>query len=73
MFFDCLNVSNSYVCKQSRNSFKNPYRSADDFRLKVRGIYISDQAYKNGACGHIKFVTFSNVYDSTFCPILQLL
>ena len=40
MFFDCLNVSNSYVRKQSRNCFKNPYRSADDFRLKVRGIYI---------------------------------
>ena len=38
-FFDCLNVSNSRVGKQTRNVFKNPYRSANDFRLKVRTVY----------------------------------
>ena len=64
MFFGCLNVSNSYVGKQSRNSFKNPYRSADNFRLKVRGIFISDQACKNGACGHINLPAFQMFYDS---------
>ena len=33
--FDCLNVSNFEAGKRSRNSFKSPYYSAEDFRLKV--------------------------------------
>ena len=34
-FFDCLNTSNSYVGKHSLNCFKNPCRTATDFRLEV--------------------------------------
>ena len=34
-FFDCLNASNFTVGKQQRNVFKNPYYSAEDFRLTV--------------------------------------
>ena len=37
-FFDCLNISNSYVGKHSLNSFKNAYRKATDFRLEVSNI-----------------------------------
>ena len=33
--FDCLNVGNYTDGKRSRNPFKQPYRSASDFRLKV--------------------------------------
>ena len=34
-FFDCLNASNYSVGKQQRNPLKNPYYSAEDFRLMV--------------------------------------
>ena len=34
-FFDCLNTSNFTIGKQQRNVFKNPYYSAEDFRLIV--------------------------------------
>ena len=37
-FFDCLNVSSLSVGKLKSNVFKSPYRSAEDFRLKVRTI-----------------------------------
>lgn len=33
--FDCLNVSNFNARKRQRKAFKQPYRSAKDFRLKV--------------------------------------
>ena len=35
-FFDCLNVGNCTSGKHTRNAFKDPYRSATDFRLKVK-------------------------------------
>lgn len=35
-FFDCLNVNNFTTGRQKRKVFKVPYRSAHDFRLKVR-------------------------------------
>ena len=34
-FFDCLNVTDLNGGRRTRNAFKSPYRSADDFRLKV--------------------------------------
>ena len=34
-FFDCLNVRSLSAGKLSRDAFKAPYRSANDFRLKV--------------------------------------
>ena len=34
--FDCLNVTDFDSGRHSRNPFKAPYRSGDDFRLKVR-------------------------------------
>ncbi len=34
-WFDCFNVRNLKLGKLSRNAFKSPYRSEDDFRLKV--------------------------------------
>ncbi len=34
-FFDCLNVSSLDAGKRSRNPFKLPYHSANDFRIKV--------------------------------------
>ena len=34
-FFDGLNASNFSISKQQRNVFKNPYYSAEDFRLTV--------------------------------------
>ena len=34
-FFDCLNVSQLDAGKRSRNAFKSPYRSGNDFRIKV--------------------------------------
>ena len=37
--FDCLNVSNFVAAKHSRNSFKAPYHSAKDFRIKVSRYY----------------------------------
>lgn len=33
--FDCLNVSNYEKGKMKRKVFLNPYRSGNDFRLKV--------------------------------------
>lgn len=35
-FFDCLNVSSLDAGKHSRNAYKSPYRSVEDFRIKVR-------------------------------------
>ena len=34
--FDCLNVTDFDCGRHSRNPFKAPYQSGDDFRLKVR-------------------------------------
>ena len=34
-FFDCLNVTNLVTGKQKRKPFQDPYRSEEDFRLKV--------------------------------------
>jgi len=34
-FFDAVNVSNFDSGKKERKPFKNPYRCAYDFRLKV--------------------------------------
>lgn len=39
-FFDCLNVSCFEVGRLTRNAFKNPYRNADDFRLKVYILFV---------------------------------
>ena len=34
-FFDCMNVNDFKSGKYSQNSFKDPYRSSKDFKLKV--------------------------------------
>ena len=34
-FFDCLNVNNFSMGNKNKKPFKQPYRSADDFRLTV--------------------------------------
>ena len=34
-FFDCLNVTDLDSGRHTRNAFKAPYLSGDDFRLKV--------------------------------------
>ena len=34
-FFDCLNVRSFTAGRDTRNTFKDPYRSATDQRLKV--------------------------------------
>ncbi len=34
-FFDCVNVSSLDGGKRSRKSFRSPYHSAKDFRIKV--------------------------------------
>ena len=34
-FFDCFNVSHMNSGKHKRKPFSDPYRSKDDFRLKV--------------------------------------
>ena len=34
-FFDCLNVNSYTRGKNARKPFMDPYRSKDDFRLKV--------------------------------------
>ena len=39
-FFDCLNVNNFHTGKQKRKQFQDPYRSGDDFRLKVIFIFV---------------------------------
>ena len=41
-FFDCVNVSNFNSAKLQRKPFKQPYRSAKDFRLKVMFINMHD-------------------------------
>ena len=38
-FFDCLNVNSFTVGKKKRKVFQDPYRSSDDFRLKVCIFY----------------------------------
>ena len=35
-FFDCLNVNSFTAGKQKRKPYQDPYRSASDFRLKVK-------------------------------------
>ena len=35
-FFDCLNVNNFTTGKFKRKVYQDPYRSAQDFRLKVK-------------------------------------
>ena len=39
-FFDTLNVTNLVNGKKKRKSFKSPYTSSNDFRIKVR-IFIT--------------------------------
>ena len=39
-FFDCLNVSNLSTGKEQRKPFKQPYYSANDFRLKVFSAFL---------------------------------
>ena len=39
-FFDCLNVTSITGGKKKLKKFSYPYRSASDFRLEVRLIYI---------------------------------
>ena len=39
-FFDCVNVSSLSTGKLQRNPFKSPYRSNQDFRLKVITIML---------------------------------
>ena len=34
-FFDCLNSSSLSAGKRSRNPFRSPYRSGNDWKLKV--------------------------------------
>ena len=34
-FFDCFNVGDFNSGKRKRKAFQDPYRSADDFRIKV--------------------------------------
>ena len=34
-FFDCLNVNNFITGKLKRKIYQDPYRSKNDFRLKV--------------------------------------
>ena len=36
--FDCLNVASLDAAKVTRNPFKAPYHSAEDFRIKVCDI-----------------------------------
>ena len=38
--FDCLNVGDYVTGKRSRNCFKSPYYTPDDFRIKVCVLYI---------------------------------
>lgn len=35
-FFDCMNVGNFIAGVRSLKNFKQPYRSSNDFRLKVQ-------------------------------------
>ncbi len=37
-FFDCLNVNDYTTGRFQRKVFKQPYRSATDFRLKVKAV-----------------------------------
>jgi len=37
-FFDCLNVNSFTHGKRKRKPFQDPYRSKDDFRIKVHII-----------------------------------
>jgi len=39
-FFDCLNVSNAVTGFHSLKSFKDPYTSQNDFRLKVQYVFL---------------------------------
>lgn len=53
-FFDCLNVSSLTMGKFKRKPFLNPYRSKDDFCIKV----------------HMYMQTLSGTYFSISCLIL---
>ena len=44
-FFDCVNVGDFTSGKRSRNSFKDPYRSGSDFRLKVGHMHVQVHPY----------------------------
>lgn len=44
-FFDCLNVNNFTVGKRKRKSFQDPYRSSNDFRLKVMECIVCAYIY----------------------------
>ena len=44
-FFDCLNVGSYTDGKLTRNPFKQPYRSPNDFRLQVCNIIIVSIIY----------------------------
>ena len=39
--FDCLNVVYLDAGRRTRNPFKAPYHSADDFRMKVRSCVLA--------------------------------
>lgn len=44
-FFDCLNVSNFVAGKHSRKSFKAPFHSEKDFRVRVSSVYMPIMHY----------------------------
>ena len=44
-FFDCLKIGSYTDGKLTRNPFKQPYRSPNDFRLQVRNFIIVSTDY----------------------------
>ena len=56
-FFDCLNVGNFDDGKRKRDPFKQPYRSARDFRLQV-SVATEQQNYTE------KILIIAHYYES---------
>ena len=44
-WFDCLNVSSLSKGRLTRNPFKSPYRSKDDFRVQLATHYCHHNNY----------------------------
>ena len=70
-FFDYMNVSNFDAGKRQRKLFKQPYRSAQDFRLKVKSIILDFNPWLSYHCLQWLLEEFLPYLDSWETSVME--
>ena len=70
-FFDCMNVSNFDAGKRQRKPFKQSYRSAKDFRLKVKSIILEFNPWLSYYCLQWLLEEFLPYLDSWETSVME--